>query len=726
MSGIIYDSAKKGAETVLSLASQTIEKAIGEFGTEKPIGFPDTAFYLPVSFALLGKEARNLGDVLDILKDARDLYEGKGAGLLNISEMGGLLNFGIATLLSAEVIAAARYLDADWKEEGYIGFIPDGILRSLGVQLVDGRIAGVSVFIGEVPDSLSAVQLIRNAQKKNLISLLAGSTKGGNLREQLIKENVEIGLDTYVVPLGKDIVSSIFAVNFAIRAALSFGGIKKGEWRKCLEYCRTRLPVFCVALGYVDEITCAVAAGALSLGIPIVTNYKPFPSVGKIPSTLYEAVIVEEDPEKMISKGMEAKDIKIKVPDIDIPVSYSAAFEGERVRREQMHSQFGGKFSDAFEYVAMARPGDIEDGKIEVSGIEIDDIKEGDSAPLGIFVEVGGRKMQKDFEAILERHIHTFLNEAMGIFHMGQRDMCWIRISKEAKNKGFKLRHLGVILHARFHDVFNTIADKVRITIYTKEDDVKRITERARKAYEERDERVAGMTDESVDKFWTCSLCQSFAPNHICVVKPERIGLCGAYNWLDAKASYELNPSGPNQPIVKGEIIDAIKGEWKGVNEAVFLKSNRTLERFCGYSIMDAPETSCGCFECVAAILPEANGFIIVNREYTGMTPVGMGFSTLAGTIGGGYQTPGFMGIGRLYIASRKFISAEGGIKRIVWMPKELKESLRDRLEKRAVEEGEPDLLDKIADETIAVTSEDLLPYLEKVNHPALKMKPLI
>jgi acetyl-CoA synthase len=393
------------------------------------------------------------------------------------------------------------------------------------------------------------------------------------------------------------------------------------------------------------------------------------------------------------------------------------------VRREQMYAQFGGKYSDAFEYVKMVAPEKIEDGKIEVLGSELDKIEEGGAAPLGIYVEVAGRKMQKDFEPILERQIHSFLNEAMGVFHMGQRDMCWIRIAKDARLKGFLLRHFGVILHAKFHDVFSAIVDKVQVTIYTKQEDVERLVKEARVSYQERDARVEKMTDESVDLFWTCTLCQSFAPNHLCIIKPERLGLCGAYNWLDAKASYELNPTGPNQPIKKGICIDPVKGEWSGVNEVVLQKSNRTLERFCGYSIIDSPETSCGCFECIIAILPEANGFMVVNREYSGMTPAGMTFSTLAGTIGGGQQTPGFMGVGRLYIASKKFISAEGGLKRIVWMSKELKEALSDKLKKRCEEMGDPDFLNKIADETIATTTEELLPYLEKISHPALSMQ---
>ena len=73
--------------------------------------------------------------------------------------------------------------------------------------------------------------------------------------------------------------------------------------------------------------------------------------------------------------------------------------------------------------------------------------------------------------------------------------------------------------------------------------------------------------------------------------------------------------------------------------------------------------TSCGCFECISCVLPLTNGIMIVYRDFPGMTPSGMKFSTLAGTVGGGVQTPGFIGHSKLYIGSPKFISAEGGLR---------------------------------------------------------------
>ena len=345
--------------------------------------------------------------------------------------------------------------------------------------------------------------------------------------------------------------------------------------------------------------------------------------------------------------------------------------------------------------------------------------------PLAIFVEVAGRKMQKDFEPVLERQIHRYANYAMGIMHIGQRDMCWIRINQQAYDKGLRLKHIGIFLHAMLHKEYGAVVDKIQVKLYTQQKDVEKLLEKARKTYGERDERISGMTDESVDTFYSCTLCQSFAPDHVCVVSPERLGLCGAYNWLDCKASYQINPTGPNQPILKGAPIDLDKGYFEGINEYAVSGSHGSVQEVAMYSVMDNPMTACGCFECIMMIIPETNGFMIVSREDTSMTPAGMTFSTLAGMAGGGIQTPGVMGHGKFFVVSNKFIRADGGLKRIVWMSSFLKDSMAEELKAAAEREGDPDLIDKIADERVATTVEELLPFLEEKGHPALTMPPL-
>ncbi len=725
MSKIVATAAIRGANKTALDAEEFLNKAIAEKGQDCKIGFPETAFYLPMAYALMGVEVKTLTDAQGVLAHVKSLLHQEPTNELWLPYLGDALDSGVATLLAEELIMVLRYLYGQEPQADCNGFFSDTILRSLGIQLVDGRMPGFAAILGAAPNSKIAVDIVRDLQKRSILTFVGSSSKGVSIIDQLKQEGVEMGWDSYIVPYGRDTYSAIYPLHWAIRGALTFGGHKKGEALKCLKYCKERVFAFGMTLGEIDDIKYATGAGAINMGFPIIAD-TDIPEIRPTGICTYEHLVKELDHKKIVPVCIETRGVKVKIAEISIPVAYSPAFEGERVRREQMYMQFGGKYTDAFEYVKMKNLDQVEDGKIELIGPEIDEVKEGGAVPLGILIEVAGRKMQKDFEPILERQVHSFLNEAMGIFHMGQRDMCWVRISKDAKNKGFKIKHFGTILHARLHDTFGAIVDKAQITIFTTQQELDKHIAQAKAAYEARDERIAGMTDESIDSFYSCTLCQSFAPNHLCIVKPERLGLCGAYSYLDAKASYELNPTGPNRPIKKGECLDPVRGEWKGINEFVYQNSSKTLERFHGYSIMTFPETSCGCFECIIALVPEANGFMVVNREYAGMTPSGMGFSTLAGSVGGGAQTPGFMGVGRLYLVSKKFISADGGLKRIVWMPKELKETLKDKLEKRCKEIGEPDLLDKIADETVATTSEEMIKHLEQVKHPALTMPPVM
>jgi acetyl-CoA synthase len=482
---------------------------------------------------------------------------------------------------------------------------------------------------------------------------------------------------------------------------------------------------FGLALGEIDDIKYATGAGAIDMGFPVIAD-TDIPEIRPTGICTYEHLVKDFDHTKIVPVCIEVRGVKVKLEKIPIPVPYAAAFEGERVRREEMFVQFGGKYSKAVEFLRTRGMEEIEDGHIEMTGPDLDGMEDGKAYPLGILIEVAGRKMQHDFEPILERQIHRFLNYAMGVFHMGQRDMNWMRISRNAKTAGFKIKHFGDILIAKLHDEYGAIVSKVSVKLYTKLEDVEKLLPIAQKSFNERDERLMGMKDEDVDTFYSCTLCQSFAPDHVCMISPERLGLCGAYSWLDGRAAYEITPTGANQPVKKGRTIDEKKGIWEGVNQSVQKCSHNKIEQISIYSIMESPMTSCGCFECIIAIVPEANGVMVVNREYAGQTPAGMKFTTLAGSVGGGAQTPGFSGVGRLYITSRKFISAEGGLKRIVWMPKELKEALADRLKKRCIEAGEPDFIDKIADEAVATDAAELVKFLEKVKHPALSMPPMM
>jgi acetyl-CoA synthase len=428
----------------------------------------------------------------------------------------------------------------------------------------------------------------------------------------------------------------------------------------------------------------------------------------------------------MVARAIEVRGLKVTVTEVPVPVAYGPAFEGERIRGEDIYLEAGGGKTQAVELTLMKDMNEVEDSKVQVFGPDLKDLKPGSRMPLGILVEVAGRKMQTDFEPILERQIHHLINYAQGLMHIGQRDIAWVRIGNGAVDKGFTLAHIGSILHAKFHQDFGSVLDKVQVKIFTDEKKVKELLAKAKQTYTVRDARVEGMTDEDENIFYSCTLCQSFAPSHVCVVTPERTGLCGAYNWLDCKASFEINPTGPNQPIEKGTVIDPVLGQWEGVNNFVQKASRGKVERYNAYSIMVDPMTSCGCFECIAAVLPVCNGVMSVDRDYKGITPCGMKFTTLAGSAGGGNITPGFVGHSKLFLVSKKFVSAEGGILRLVWLPKGLKDILKEKIDARGEELGVSKLSDRIADETVGVTEDEVLPFLQEKEHPALTLEPIV
>jgi len=734
MSKIIASAAIRGAYKIIDNAEKKWKEAMDKWGAKEPVGFPNTAYYLPVIYGILGNKVEKLGDMEPVLKRCKALLPPPVREEHPLPYLAPALDAGMATLFAEELIEAIRYLeqpDFYTKTEDpaddniWLGAADDVILRKRGVEFVDGTAPGFAAIVGAAPTSKIAVSIAQELQQKNLYVFMASEYNGKRFSEQLVEEGVQIGWPTRLVSFGPDISAAVFAMGFATRAAMSFGGVGPGDYRKILIYNKDRIFAFVLPMGFVTDEWYATAAGAISWGFPVIAD-TPIPEVLPTGICTYEHVVSNIPHDQLVAKAVEVRGLKVAVAEVPVPVAYGPAFEGERVRGEDIYLECGGGRTPMVEWVTSKNMDEVEDGRVEVIGPEIEDISPGSKLPMAIAVEVAGREMQDDFEPILERQIHHLLNYAQGLMHIGQRDIAWIRLAKQAVDKGFTLHHIGDILHAKLHQDFGRIFDKIQVKVYTEEEKVKEVEEKAREVYKIRDARIEGMTDEGVDTFYSCTLCQSFAPGHVCTISPERTGLCGSYNWMDCKASFEINPTGPNQPVEKGECLDPKLGQWKGVNEFIYKASRQKIDHYNFYSIVYDPMTTCGCCECIAAILPMCNGIMTVNREYTGETPCGMKFTTLAGTIGGGLSTPGFVGHSKYNVCQRKFIAGDGGLERLVWMPKSLKEEIADRIKARAEEIGIPDLPDMIADETIGVTEEEILPFLEEKGHPALKMDPLL
>jgi acetyl-CoA decarbonylase/synthase complex subunit beta len=398
----------------------------------------------------------------------------------------------------------------------------------------------------------------------------------------------------------------------------------------------------------------------------------------------------------------------------DIPVDVGVIYEGERIRRKDMYVELGGpKQETKFELVRVKGLDEVEDGKITVIGPDIKDLKEGSSTPFGIYIEVAGKQVEEGLEGVIERRIHEYCNFIEGFMHLNQRYDIWMRLSKKSFQKGLNsFHHIGKVLIRLFKNEL-PIIEKIQVTFMTDPAKVREMWEQALKIYEARDARARGLKDEEVKSFYGCTLCQSFAPTHVCVITPQRYSNCGSISWFDGRASARVDPKGPVFEIEKGELIDPEKGEYTGVNEVVRKKSLGEVTRVWLYTAFGYPHTSCGCFEGVAFYVPEVEGFGIVHRGFREATVNGLSFSTIADSTAGGRQVDGFHGISIEYMRSPKFLQADGGWNRVVWMPASVKERVKDFIP--------AEIVDKIATENEAKTVDELKEFLKAHEHPVVQ-----
>ena len=707
----LFDRVFSGNDAVYGLTEAAIDNAIAQYGADQAVSFPHTAYSLPCYYAVTGTKVANLGELKEALGVVKTL-------MTREQKLNDAFMSGVATALCAEFIEVLKYINgAEPYAEPYYGHLADAIIRELGVPLVTGDIPGVAVILGKAPSNEEAVELVKSYQAQGILVTLVG-----DVIDQCVEAGLNMGYALRIVPLGKDVTSVIHVVSVALRAALIFGNVTPGDAGALMKYTMDRVPAFVNAFKPLDDVVVACGAGAIALGFPVVTNETE--NIFRVPKSL----IVQEDVSKFNATSLEARDIKIKITKIDIPVSFASAFEGEIIRKGDMQVEFDGSRKDCFELVCTKDASEVEDHKFTLIGPDFDQMEVGSKQQIAYIVDVAGKNMQSDFEPVFERKFHSYVNCVEGVMHTGQRDMIRIRVSKSTFEAGFRAKDLAEVLYANIKNEFDAVVDKCAVTIVTDEAECTKLRHGlAIPAYDRRDERLTSLTDESVPVYYSCIMCQAFSPSHVCVVTPERLGLCGAVSWLDAKATNELDPQGPCQVITKERVIDENLGRYEDVDEAVAKFSQGALEHVTLYSIMEDPMTSCGCFECICGIEPFSNGVIITNREYTGMTPLGMTFGELASMTGGGVQTPGFMGHGKHFISSKKFMKAEGGIERIVWMPKELKEQVAERVNKTAQElYGIENFCDMIGDETIATDPEALLEFLTEKGHPALGMDPMM
>ena len=557
----LFERVFGGNDAVYGLTEAAIDSAIAQYGESQAVSFPDTAYSLPCYYAVTGVKVGTLGELKAALGVVKTLMT--RAPRLNDAFMSG-----VATALCAEFIEVLKYLNgATPYEAPCYGHVADAFVRNLGVPLVTGDIPGVAVILGSAPSADEAVELVKSYQSQGILVTLVGG-----VIDQLQEKGYKTGDNVRVVPLGRDVTSVIHVVSVALRAALIFGNITPGDAGNLMKYTMERVPAFVNAFKPLDDVIVACGAGAIALGFPVITNETE--NIFRVPKSL----IVQEDVSKFNATSLEARDIKIKITKIDIPVSFASAFEGEIIRKGDMQVEVDGSRVDCFELVSTKEAAEIEDHKITVEGPELDEIPVGSKISLSYTVEVAGKNMQTDFESVMERKFHSYLNCVEGVMHTGQRDMIRIRISKADFEAGFRFKHIGEVLYAKIKSEFEAVVDKCQVKIVVDAEKNHELRHHANEVFAKRDDRLKSMTDESVPVYYTCIMCQAFSPSHVCIVTPERLGLCGAVSWLDAKATNELDPQGPCQIVPKDRCIDENLGRYEDVDEAVFKYSHGALE----------------------------------------------------------------------------------------------------------------------------------------------------
>ncbi len=694
-------------------AEADVNALVAELGESAPMKLPETAYYLSCIYAYIGKKVTTVGELKEALADVK-------AMMTREYKTNSIFTSGVGTAIAAEMIEACKYAkdpapyaDSNGK---YHGHFTDAEVRTLGVPLVTRDIPGFTVIIGPAPSKEEALELVKGYQSRGIFVFLIGG-----IIDQMVEMGATMNFDVRVVPVGPDIWAVGHIISLVVRAAFIFGAVEPGDYAGHIDYSFNRIFAFVNAFAPVNDITVACGAGAIQAGFPVITNDTD--DMWRVPKSL----IINENTKDWIDTSLEARDIKLKITNIDIPVNFSNAFEGEIIRRGDMQIEVDGSRVDCVELCKTVDAKDIEDHAIILDGPDFDEFEPGSKISMTYTIEVSGKNWQTDFEPVVERKFHNYINCAEGIMHTGQRDMIRLRVSKSAFEAGFRAKHIGEILYAKVKSEYEAVVDKAQVRICTRPEGCTEVRAMATQSFNDRDARLSSMTDESVEVFYTCTLCQAFSPSHVCIVTPERLGLCGAVSWLDAKATKELDPNGPCQIVTKLKCTDERLGAYDDVNEAVSLYSHGALERVTLYSILEDPMTSCGCFECICGIEPLSNGVVITSREHAGMTPLGMSFSEMASMTGGGVQTPGFMGHGKQFLASKKFMAAEGGIARIVWLPKILKEQMGDRINAAAKELYDiDDFCSMIADEDVTTDMEELYAFLTEANHPVLGLEPLM
>ncbi|MEA4977417.1 MAG: hypothetical protein VB016_02540 [Methanomassiliicoccaceae archaeon] len=661
-------SLKRGRD---ALVAEAIDLALSIHG-ERVLCCEGTDYGLPSVYAWRGPGPVRASDVPSIF------MKGNETGIDN------MLNLGTDASMAFDVLASIAGID----------IVPDSWLDAFGMGLIKGTVPGIALFIGK-PNSRS-IDEVRECVSKGLIVILSDKYY-----------DMELEGDNVLRLSG---IEALGVNGLVSRVALRFGGAEPGNKTSVAKYLKKKPKLIVIHTGRLTILDVTIIFSAAVAGAFIVSDSLGFPSIPRLSENLYE---------NMAAGAMAGRGIIFPKSGC---IRSGSAFENERIRKADARLEFGGPDAPSSYEIAISS-GEAEDGRVRIVGKDIQELEQG-GHHLSVEVFFSG-DVDPVMEQAVERRIHFALSRTEGVWHSGQRDNMWMRVGNVAVDKGLTFEELGHNIICDIKDNFAAVAESVEVKFSSDPSDVSSGISEARRRYEMRDFNIVGLTDQNVDSFYTCTICQSYAPGHICIISPERPSVCGSVTWTDARVGGELNPGGPQRPFPKGVLLDAEKGEWSGANEVVSKTSMGSIQRVCMHSVADSPMTTCSCMEVAVVLSADRRSIILLDRSDLGRNPSGYSFSDVSAIVGRGGQHPGFMGIGKHYILSGSFLRGDGGLERISWISSRLKSVLGEPLRKAFNVAGGAELYCKIADENVAEDAGSLERWLYEKEHPSIFMRPL-
>ncbi|MBR5995588.1 MAG: hypothetical protein IK026_03305 [Eubacteriaceae bacterium] len=689
-----------GTEACIHNAQNAIVSAIEEYGARSELPFRKTAYSLPIIYALTGIKCHTLEDLLNVLEDIKKNLPANEADITDDTKDG--LEYGLTALMANEITAYCCGLADPATTQG---FIPDYQLRKIGFDFCSLKMYGVYIISGVISDEQGvnriAEQYLRQGAGVFVPSAIKAKYSPGHGSE-------------WVLPCGENKETAFYAVSALVRMAMMFGSVAPGDKASVIRYIDEKAYCCANVFGELNSEDIAVCAGLITLGIPVLAN-----------APLGECVLPGSFESESEFYSFAERSVKINgLPEYkrsDIPVGTNDAFRFADIADKETVYAAGTDIGRTWAMALTRLPDRITDRMVETVGSErfisgkIDE-------HLFIMAEICGEKLNDIAEAVIERKIPEWIDSAEGVSCRIVNGKMVLKVSNTALRNGFTPYILGRIVYDGIKAEFGGIVDKAQISVISDEEKVGKLIDRVgRPKLLQTDDKTGSIRDDNCDRFYICAKCSARCPGRYCVITPSRQGECGRIDYITAMTSYRSSEKSGFQEV-SAEFTDKDRGICPDVNRALKDAAGTQREAALYDSVMPGtPQIPFA--ECYAITSPDRQGIIIAYKDYDGTVPGNIAsYDEAAHTADRGETAEGIEGVSADFLVSGKFMNASGGVKRIIWMPKSLKDRLGVRLDKIS---DDGNFSYRVSDETRSTDFERIAVLAGYQNHPAYLMEKL-